>query len=203
VQGGALGWREIGRMPALFAEAVKALRPGEVSPILRSSNGFHIVRLNERRGMEAPLIVPQARVRHILVKTNELVSDNEARGKLVKIKERIDHGGDFAQLARLNSDDSSASRGGDLGWINPGDTVPEFERAMDELKVGQVSEPIRSPFGWHLIQVQERRNQDMSGDQQRLRARQTLRAQKAEEAYQEWLQQLRDRAFVERRLEER
>ena len=203
VQGGALGWREAGRMPSLFAEAVKGLRPGEVSPILRSSNGFHIVRLNERRGTDAPLIVPQTRTRHILIKTNELVSDNEAQSKLVKIKERIDHGGDFAQLARLNSDDSSAQRGGDLGWISPGDTVPEFERAMDALKIGQVSEPVRSPFGWHLIQVQERRTQDMSGDQQRLRARQTLRAQKAEEAYQEWLRQLRDRAFVERRLEER
>ena len=149
------------------------------------------------------LIVSQTHARHILIKTSELVSENEAKERLVKLKERLDNNADFAELARLQSEDASASRGGDLGWLSPGDTVPEFEKAMDALKPGQISEPVRSPFGWHLIQVLERRNQDMSQQQQRLQARLALRAQKADEAYQEWVRQLRDKAFVEYRLEEK
>jgi peptidyl-prolyl cis-trans isomerase SurA len=203
VQGGAMGWRDIARLPAIFAEAVKGLKPGEVSNVLRSPNGFHIVRVNARRGQDAPLIVSQTRARHILIKTSELVSENEAKERAVKLKERLDNNADFAEVARLQSEDASASRGGDLGWLSPGDTVPEFEKAMDALKPGQISEPVRSPFGWHLIQVLERRNQDMSQQQQRLHARQALRAQKADEAYQEWVRQLRDKAFVEYRLEEK
>ncbi len=203
VQGGGMGWREMARLPAIFADAVKELKSGEVSNVLRSPNGFHIVRVNERRGQDAPLIVSQTRARHILIKTSELVAENEAKERLVKLKERLDNNADFAGLARLQSEDGSASRGGDLGWLSPGDTVPEFEKAMDALKPGQVSGPVRSPFGWHLIQVMERRNQDMAQQQQRLRARQSLRAQKADEAYQEWMRQLRDKAFVEYRLEEK
>lgn len=149
------------------------------------------------------MIVSQTHARHILIKTTELVSENDAKERLVKLKERLDNSADFAELARLQSEDGSASRGGDLGWLSPGDTVPEFEKAMDGLKPGQISEPARSPFGWHLIQVLERRNQDMSQQQQRLRARQALRAQKADDAYQEWVRQLRDKAFVEYRIEER
>jgi len=203
VQGGAMGWRELARLPAIFAEAVKGLKPEEVSGVLRSPNGLHIVRVNGRRGQNAPLIVSQTHVRHILIKTSEVVSENDARERLVKLKERLDNNVDFAELARLQSEDASASRGGDLGWISPGDTVPEFEKAMDTLKPGQTSGPVRSPFGWHLIQVMERRNQDMSQQQERLQARMSLREQKADEAYQEWLRQLRDKAFVEYRLEEK
>ena len=203
VQGGAMGWRELTRLPAIFAEAVKTMKPGDVSPILRSPNGLHIVRLNGRRGQDAPVIVSQTHPRHILIKTSEVVSENDARDRLLKLKERLDNNADFAELARLQSEDGSASRGGDLGWLSPGDTVPEFEKAMDALKVGEISGPVRSPFGWHLIQVLERRNEDMSKQQQRLQARISLRAQKADEAYQEWLRQLRDKAFVEYRLEEK
>jgi peptidyl-prolyl cis-trans isomerase SurA len=203
VQGGVMGWRELAQLPTIFAEAVKGLKPGEVGGVLRSPNGFHIVRVNERRGQDAPMIVSQTHARHILIKTTELVSENDAKDRLVKLKERLDNSADFAELARLQSEDGSASRGGDLGWLSPGDTVPEFEKAMDGLKPGQIGEPTRSPFGWHLIQVLERRNQDMSQQQQRLRARQALRAQKADDAYQEWVRQLRDKAFVEYRLEER
>ena len=203
VQGGALGWRETTRLPALFAEAVKELKAGEVSSILRSPNGFHIVRVNERRGQGAPLIVSQTHARHILIKTSELVSENEAKDRAAKLKERLDNNASFTELARLQSEDSSASRGGDLGWLSPGDTVPEFEKAMAALKPGQIGEAVRSPFGWHLIQVLERRNQDMSQQQQRLGARQALREQKAGEAYQEWVRQLRDKAFVDYRLEEK
>ena len=203
LQGGTLGWREGDRLPAIFHDAVKTLKPGEISAVLRSSNGFHILKLNEKRNTEAPLMVQQTHARHILIKTNELVSESEARSRLRTLKERIDNKADFAELARVHSDDASASRGGDLGWLSPGDTVPEFERAMDALKPGEISEPVQSPFGWHLIQVLERRNQDMSQERVRLMARQALRARKSDEAYQEWVRQLRDRAYVETRLEER
>ena len=203
LQGGAMGWRAGDRLPTIFFDVVKALKQGDVSPILRSPNGFHIVKLNERRGGQAPMAVEQTRVRHILLKTNELVSENEARNRLRTLKERLDNKVDFAELARVHSEDASASRGGDLGWILPGDTVPEFERAMNALKPGEISEPVKTPFGWHLIQVLERSTQDMSRERQRLTARQTLRARKIDEAYQEWVRQLRDRAYVELRLEER
>ena len=203
VQGGAMGWRELARLPTIFAEVVSGLKNGEVSAVLRSPNGLHIVRVNERRGQNAPLIVSQTHARHILIKTSEVVSESDARERLVKLKERLDNKVDFAELARLQSEDTSASRGGDLGWLSPGDTVPEFEKAMDALKPAEISGPVRSPFGWHLIQVIERRRQDMSEQQQRLQARMSLRAQKADEAYQEWLRQLRDKAFVEFRLEEK
>lgn len=203
LQGGMMGWRQSSRLPTLFTDALKPMRPGELSPILRSPNGFHIVRLNERRGGGAPVIVQQIHARHILIKTNELVSENEARNRLRNLKERLENNADFAGLARAHSEDASATKGGDLGWLSPGDTVPEFERAMDALKPGQLSDPILTPFGWHLIQVLERRNADMSKEQQRLMARQALRARKSDEAYQEWVRQLRDRAFIEMRLEEK
>jgi peptidyl-prolyl cis-trans isomerase SurA len=148
------------------------------------------------------LVVKQTHARHILVKTNEVVSDDDARNRLRLLKERIEHGTDFAELAKLHSDDLSANRGGDLNWLNPGDTVPEFERAMDTLKPGDVSDPVRSPFGWHLIQVQERRDQDVTQERKRLEARRALRERKAEEAFDDWVRQARDRAYVEYRLEE-
>ena len=201
VQGGSLGWRDAARLPAMFVETAQKLKPGELSDVLRSPNGFHVIRLNERRGATGPSMVTQTHARHILIKTNELVSEDDARAKLVKLKERLDNKGDFAQIARVNSEDASAGRGGDLGWLSPGDTVPEFEKAMAQLQPGQISEPVRSPFGWHLIQVLERRDEDMSGDQQRVRARLALRQAKAEEAYQEWIRQMRDSVFIERRLE--
>lgn len=203
LQGGAMGWRDAARLPSLFLDAVKALQPGATSSLLRSSNGFHILRLNERRGSTAPVIVRQTRARHILVRTNELVPEAEARRRLVSIKERLENKGDFAQLARQFSEDSSNARGGDLGWLAPGDTVPEFERAMNALEPGQISDPVQTPFGWHLIQVQERRNEDMSRERLRLDARRALHARKSDESYQEWVRQLRDQAYIEYRLEER
>lgn len=203
LQGGLLGWRESSRLPALFLDALRPLQAGQLSELLRSSNGFHILRLNERRGGAAPVVVQQTRARHILIKTNELVSETEARNRILALKERLDNKADFAELARSRSEDTSASRGGELNWLSPGDTVPEFERAMDALKPGEISPPVRSPFGWHLIQVIERRNQDMTKEGQRMNARQTLRERKTDEAYQEWVRQLRDRAYVEQRLENR
>ena len=202
LQGGLIGWRESDRLPGLFLEALQPLRSGELSGLLRSPNGFHILKLNERRGGAAPIMIQQTRARHILIKTNELVSETEARNRLLALKERLDNKADFTELARARSEDGSASRGGDLGWLSPGDTVPEFEQAMNALKPNEISPPVRSPFGWHLIEVLERRNQDMTREGQRLNARQALRERKTDEAYQEWIRQLRDRAYVEQRLEE-
>jgi len=203
LKGGVLGWRDADRLPTLFTDALKGMAPGAVSPVLRSANGFHLLRLNERRGSAAPVMVRQTRARHILMKTNELVSETEARRRLTSLKERLDNKADFAELARVHSEDTSSARGGDLGWLSPGDTVPEFERAMDALPLNGISDPVRSPFGWHVIQVLERRNEDMSRERQRLEARRTLRARKADESFQEWLRQLRDRSYIEYRLEER
>lgn len=201
LQGGLIGWRESKRLPGLFLDGLRPLQAGGITGLLRSPNGFHILKLNERRGGQAPIMVQQTHARHILIKTNELVSETEARNRLLVLKERLDNKADFAELARSRSEDSSASRGGDLGWLNPGDTVPEFEQAMNALKPGEISAPVRSTFGWHLIEVLERRTQDMTREGQRLNARQALRERKTDEAYQEWVRQLRDRAYVEQRLE--
>lgn len=203
LQGGAMGWRDAARLPSLFLDAVKTLAPGAVSAPLRSANGFHVLRLNERRGSTAPVIVSQARVRHILIRTNDLVSEAEARRRLESIKERLENKEDFAQLARQFSEDASNAKGGELGWISPGDTVPEFERAMNALQPGEIGGPVQTPFGWHLIQVLERRREDMSRERLRLEARRVLRARKSDEAYQEWVRQRRDLAFIEYRLDER
>jgi len=203
LKGGLMGARPSGRWPTLFADASKALRVGEVSTVLRSPAGFHIIRVVDRRVGGNSVIVQQSRARHILIRVNELTSENDARARLRGLKERIENGIPFGELARLHSDDGSANRGGELGWVSPGDTVPEFERAMNQLGINEVSDPIRTDFGVHLIQVTERRTEDLSSERQRLVARQAIRARKSDEAYQEWVRQLRDRAFVSMRLEER
>ena len=203
LRGGNMGWRPAERLPELFVEAVAGLKPGDVTPVLRSPAGFHILRLDDRRGGGAgPKQVRQTHARHILVRTNELVSEGDALRKLNILRERIRQGAEFAELARLNSDDASAGRGGDLGWILPGDTVPPFEQAMNALKEGEVSTPVRTPFGFHLIEVMGRRTADVTIDRKRLEARRVLGARRAEEAYEEWVRQLRDRAYVEYRAEE-
>ena len=142
-------------------------------------------------------------MRHILIKLSEVVSDMEAEQKINSIKQRLDHGADFAELARQYSEDASANNGGNLGWTNPGDTVPQFEQVMNTLQPDQISDPVRTPFGWHIIQVLERRKQDMSKESARLKARQEIRARKADEAYQDWVHELRDRAYVEYHLEDK
>ena len=206
--GGELGWRSPSRLPQLFVEAVDKLSDGQIAPIVRSANGFHVLKLVGRRSVggtkqSASSLVQQTRARHILIKVNQIVSASEARRKLVELKSRLDNdAAKFEDLARLYSNDGSASKGGDLGWIYPGDTVPEFERAMNSLKPGEVSQPIESPFGYHLIEVLERKTEELSRERQRLVARQALREQKLEEAYEDWLRQLRDRAYVEYRLED-
>lgn len=203
LQGGDLGWRALSRLPSLYADVAGKLQTGQVSELLRSSAGFHIIKLIAKRGGAGPASIQQTNARHILIRINEIVSEPEARRKLETVRERIANGVDFAEQARLYSQDGSAAKGGDLGWLNPGDTVPEFERAMDALKPNEVSQVVQSQFGMHLIQVLERRERDVSAERQRGVARQALRDRKLDEAYQDWLRQLRDRTYVENRLEEK
>lgn len=199
LEGGVMGWRRNSQLPTLFAGAVEKLQPGQVSDILRSSNGFHILKLLDKRGQDTKMVVNQTHARHILIKTNEVISEDDARNRLLQIRERLVNGAKFEDLARQYSDDSTAAKGGDLGWVSPGETVPEFERAMGALKANEISQPVQTQFGFHLIQVLERRDQDVTQERQRLLARQTLRERKIEEAQEEWLRQLRDSAYVEYR----
>jgi peptidyl-prolyl cis-trans isomerase SurA len=207
LNGGDLGWRNPDRLPQLFVDTIAGMKQGETSQLLKSSNGFHILKLDGKRSpsvMKAggAAAVQQTHVRHILIKVNQIVSPADAKRKLIELKQRLDNkAAKFEDLAKLFSNDLSASKGGDLGWIYPGDTVPEFERAMDALQPGQISEPIESPFGYHLIQVLERKKDDVSQERQRLIARQAIRERKLEEATQDWLRQVRDRAYVEYRFD--
>jgi len=203
LQGGDIGLRPLDRLPQLYAETAARMQPGEVSDLLRSSAGFHIIKLLAKRGGSGPVSVQQTHPRHILIRVNEIVSETEARRKMENLRERLVNGGDFAELARLYSQDGSAGKGGDLGWVSPGDTVPEFERAMDALKDNELSPVVQTPFGMHLIQVLERRQRDVSEERKRTVARQALRERRLDESYQEWLRQLRDRAYVEIRLDEK
>ncbi|MTW12412.1 molecular chaperone SurA [Pseudoduganella eburnea] len=205
LQGGAVGWRPSSALPPLFADALNKLKPGQVTPIIKSAAGFHILKLVDKRSMAdaaAAETVQQTHVRHILLKITPTMSAADAKRKLLELKERLDHGSaKFEDLARLFSNDGSASKGGDLGWLYPGDTVPEMEQAMNALKVGQVSEPVETSFGYHLIEVLERKTDDVSKEKQRAAARNALRERKLVEAVEDWQREVRDRAYVEFRDE--
>ena len=204
LSGGVLGPRPVDRLPPLFAQSLDKMQVGDVSEIMRSPAGFHIVKLIERQEAKQGLpVLKQTHARHILIKINEITSEADARRKMLTIKDRLDNGEKFEDLARLYSEDGSAAKGGDLGWLYQGDTVPDFERGMDDLKVGEISKPIQTPFGLHLIQVLERRVDEGSKDRQRMMARQALRERKADEAFQDWLRQQRDQVYVEYRLDDK
>jgi len=201
--GGDLGWRTPARLPTVFLDTLKVMKKGDTSPVLRSPGGFHIVKLNDMRSSNAPTVVEQTHVRHILVRVNEVTSESEAKAKTERIRDRIDTGAKFADQARLNSEDATSSKGGDLGWVNPGDTVPEFEQAMVKLKVNELSAPVRSPFGYHIIMVEERRTQDVTLERKRDIARKAIRDRKADEQFSEFMRQVRDKAYVEYKTEEK
>src|SRR5205823_6080038 len=201
--GGSLGWRTPARLPSVFAEPSQKMKPGEVSSVLRSPAGFHIFKVAELRSRDQPTVVDQSHARHILVKVNESTSETEGKIKIERLRERITGGAKFEDLAKLNSEDATSAKGGDLGWISPGDTVPAFEEAMNKLPLKQVSAPVRTPFGWHLIEVLERRKQDVTADRTRMQAQLAIRQRKSDEAFQDWVRQTRDRAYVEMRLDEK
>lgn len=204
-RGGEMGLRPLGRYPQVFIDAVRNLKTGEISGVVQSPAGFHLLRVIERKGAVAPALpgqVEQTHARHILLRTSDGLTDEEAQRRLNDYKQRIENkAATFEELAKRFSRDGSAAQGGDLGWVYPGDTVPEFERAMNALALEQISVPIQTPFGWHLIQVLKRKTAEVASDRKRLVARQALRERKAEEVTQEWLGELRDNAYVEFRLD--
>ena len=205
LQGGVVGWRQTDRLPPIFAEALAKLKPGQITPLIKSVGAFHILKVVDKRSVaeaQAAASVQQTHARHILLKVTPTMSAYDAKRKLTELKERLDNkAAKFEDLARLFSNDGSAAKGGDLGWLYPGDTVPEFEAAMNALKLGEVSEPIESSFGYHLIEVLERKTDDVSKERARNAARQALRDRKVEEATEAWQREVRDRAYVEYRDE--
>jgi peptidyl-prolyl cis-trans isomerase SurA len=203
LQGGNLGWRTGARLPTVFTETVRKMKVGDVSQVLRSPAGFHIVKLLDKRSRDEPAVVDQTHARHILVRVNEITSEADAKAKIERLRDRIEAGAKFEDLAKLNSEDASAGKGGDLGWLNPGDTVPAFEQAMNKLGIKQLSTPVRTTFGWHLIEVIARRKQDVTADRERAQAQLAIRQRKSDEAFDDWMRQTRDRAYVEIRLDER
>ena len=208
LKGGAIGWRDPDRLPPLFATELRKLKPGQITPVLRSNVGFHILRMANVRKQEAQqpsgeAVVQQTHARHILLKITPTLSEDDARKKLLDAKAKIESKqATFEDLARQLSQDGSASKGGDLGWLYPGDTVPEFETAMNALKPNDVSDVVKSPFGLHLIQVLERKSEDVSKEKERSVARQVLTDRKRQEALEDWSRQIRDRAYVEFREEQ-
>jgi peptidyl-prolyl cis-trans isomerase SurA len=202
LQGGDLGWRKSAELPTIFADAVPGLKPGDASELIRSPSGFHIVKMHDLRG-DSKFVVTQTRARHILMRPNDILSDQQLRVRLTQLRVRIENNESFEEIARASSDDTvSASSGGDLGWLNPGATVPEFERTMKTLADGEISEPFRTQFGWHIVQVLERREHDDTEQVKRTRAATQIRKRKVDEEVQNWLRQIRDEAYVELRLEE-
>ena len=198
LKGGSLGWKQAGQLPELFLNALAKLEPGAMTEVLRSPNGFHILKLNDIRGGALKKTVTQTYVRHILLKPSEIQSEQQARTRLWQLKERIENGEDFATLTRAYSEDTTtALSGGDLGWVNPGQSTPKFEQTMNALKLKELSQPTKTSYGLHLIQVMERREQDISQDLVRAGAREQIHARKADEKYGRWVRQLRDEAYVE------
>lgn len=202
LQGGDLEWRKVGELPSFFVEAVPRMEIGQTSNLIRSTSGFHILKLLDKRSSTARHIVTQTHARHILIKPDDLTSEQEAQRMLVTLRERALNGEDFATLAKGSSQDkTTAPNGGDLGWVSPGELVPQFELAMDALEPQQISDPFETGFGWHIVQVLERRAHDETQQVQQAQAREAIRQRKIDEEQQAWLQRLRDEAYVEYRLE--
>jgi peptidyl-prolyl cis-trans isomerase SurA len=201
LQGGDLGWRKAGELPTLFDDSMAKLAIGQVSELLRSPSGFHIVKLIDKRESSQRRVIQQTLARHVLIITTEVVSDTTAQKRLSEIRQQILKGSDFGQMARVHSDDkTSAANGGSLGWTSAEELVPEFQKVMDTLQPGQLSEPFRTRYGWHIVQVMSRRQQDETENFERLQARRLVMQRKVQEAVENWLRQLRDEAYVENRL---
>ncbi|MGA7537523.1 MAG: peptidylprolyl isomerase SurA [Steroidobacteraceae bacterium] len=197
LQGGSLGWRQGSELPTFLSNLILSLKPGQVGAPVRSPTGFHIVKLNQIRSQEKKEIVEQVHVRHILLKTNALQDNATVRQRLEQIRQRILHGESFAVAAAAASQDpGSASEGGDLGWQSPEVFTPRFDAAISKLKVGEISQPFQTQFGWHIVQLLGRRNHDETQEVKRLNAMEAIRASKADEDTELWLQQLRDDAYV-------
>jgi len=194
--GGDLGWRKLSDLPSIFQDVAQETKRGEVADLFRSPSGFHIVKMADRRGAE--LTIAQTKVRHILVKPSEILTDEQAKERINELKTRIEAGEDFAALAREYSEDiGSAAEGGELGWTNPGQMVPEFENMMASTPTGELSDPVRSQFGWHLLEVMDRREKDMTNEMRRAQIEEFLHQRKYQEELDAWLRKIRDEAFVD------
>ena len=194
--GGDLGWRKLDDLPSLFSEVAPGLAAGQTADPIRSDSGYHLVYMAEKRGGEQ--VVAQTEARHILIKPSEIMTDEQARELVVELRTRAESGEDFGELAREYSEDiGSAAEGGDLGWTSPGQMVPEFDKAMAATEVDQISEPVKTQFGWHIIQVEGRRQQDMTSEAIRAQAMNYLHDRKYQEELDAWLRQIRDEAFVD------
>ncbi len=197
LKGGDLGFRKTSDLPTLFAEVVPKLEVGDISTPVRSAAGFHLIKLYEKKG-EQNQVIQQSKARHILIKPSAILTDAQAKQKLADIREKILNGTDFAEMAKEHSEDiGSMLAGGDLGWASPGQFVPEFEKTMSESDIGEISAPFRSEFGWHILQLQERRDEDVTDAVIRNRARNIITGRRFEDELQVWLRELRDDAFVE------
>jgi len=203
LKGGDLGWRSAGQLPTFFANSVRKMKPGDVSDPIRTPSGFHIIKLVAERGGKRHVIT-QTLVRHILLKPSAVLTDQQARHELEQLRTRIENGADFATLAKAHSEDKvSAANGGSLGWVNPGQLVPRFEQEMKQLKIGQISQPFKTRFGWHIVQVLDRRQHDSTKDYRRTLAREQVHKRKTEEQLNLWLRRLRDEAYVEYHLDDK
>jgi peptidyl-prolyl cis-trans isomerase SurA len=201
LDGGQLGWRKGAQLPQFILDLVVRMKPGEVSTPVRTPSGYHIVKLNERRSGEAPVIINQLHVRHILMKPNELDDDATVREKLAKLRERILKGEDFAGIASTSSEDpGSAPDGGDLGWSGPGTFVPEFDKAIADLQPNEITEPFKTRYGWHIVQMLGTRTYDSTDDVRRQKAFAAIRESKADEETELWLRRLKDDAFIETKM---
>ena len=199
--GGDLGWRVLGQIPTILVDTVVKMKKNQVADLIRSPSGFHIIKLIDLKGLDKH-IVTKTKARHILIKTNELLSDEDAQRRLLSLKDRINEGDDFATLARSHSDDKgSALDGGDLGWVGTGDLVAPFEAAMNRLALNEISPPVQTQFGWHMIQVLERKDKDNSAQHKKNRIKDEIRKRKIEEETELWLRRLRDEAFVDIKLD--
>lgn len=202
LNGGDLGWRKAKALPSIFSPIVPHMKVGDVSEIVRSPSGFHIIELADRHQGQRHMVI-EHKVRHILIETNEIVTGETARKRLLRLRERIEDGADFDALARANSaDKGSAAKGGELGWVKPTELDPDFEQAVEKLKPGEISPPFRTQFGWHIVQLEDLRKVDDTDEYNRAKARQTIRDSKIEEQYQQWLRRLRDEAYVVNRLDD-
>jgi peptidyl-prolyl cis-trans isomerase SurA len=198
LQGGDLGWIKQGQLPTIFADIVPKMKPGEITKPVRSASGFHIIKLIETRKQDQKHIVEQTLARHILIKTSEIMSSDEAKQKLQRIRNEIVSGRDFGMVAKASSDDTgSAADGGNLGWVSPGAMVPEFEEEMNKLKPGEISQPFQTRFGWHIVQVLSRRQHDDTESYLRMQARNQIQQRKSEEETENWLRRIRDEAYVQ------
>lgn len=203
LKGGDIGWIKQGQLPLLAADLVPKMAKDAITDVIQSSSGFHILKLLDKRAADQKHIVEQTLARHILIKTNEIVSDQQAQQRIERLYERIVGGADFGKLARASSDDTgSATQGGDLGWFSPGMMVPEFQDEVDKLKPGELSKPFKSRYGWHIVQVLSRRQHDDTEDYLETQARKLIQKRKSAEQTQNWLRQIRDEAYVEYRLDE-